>query len=528
MALSAGCGERSGTLSPPPGIAAWRPGQEEIVAEALALFDAGRRLVMLDLPTGVGKGPISAGVAHNLGGLTTYTSTTKMLQREIERRIDGSVRLVGRANYPSFFAPRLGCDRCTDRGLCPDPKHNNGIERCTYKLAKAAALASPLAVLNTHYLVAETNHVGTFCGRDLVVLDEGEAVEGVIRGAATVEIGQARIRKLGLEPPRDNAGTGDVLAWVHCQLSPELRGATERCKIVLGRTPDSDAIARDLRSFEQLGHAIRLQAQVGGDQLVGHVTGRGSVVLEPVVAAPYGPSMLWRHAGRFLLASGSLIDPDLVAADLGWKGSFGVVSRPSPFPAERRPIRFTPVGSMSASNERITMPAMVARIGEILAAHPGQRGLIHAVSYDRAARLAEALDDPRVILAARQVDVPPDSDGDRPDVDLERFMATPGAVLVSARHERGVSLDDDLCRFIICVKKPLAMWNDPRVMARVALPDGNAWYHGVEPARRLLQMTGRGNRHTADRCVTYLLDNDLGPLLRSGALPEWWQAALAR
>lgn len=512
-------------LPPPPGIEEWRDGQADIVADALDLFGQ-YRLVMLDLPTGTGKGPLAAGIAHNLGGTNTYTATTKLLQRAIEETIEGSARLVGRGNYPSFYYPHLACDRCAERSLCPDPKRHDDVEECRYKLAKAEAVAAPLAVLNTHYLIAEANHVGAFSGRDLLVLDEGEQVEDVIRSTATVHIGSGRIDKLGLEPPRDGAGTGEVLAWVIEDLRPELAEAVVRYRNALAANPASEAIARDLAAFERLQNAIDVQVQGSGDHLVGFVTDDGAVVVEPILAAPFGRLLLWRHAQRFLLASGSLIDPNLVAAELGWTEPFGVVSRPSPFLPESRRVIYRPVGSMSRDNERRTMPAMVAAVREILAAHPTDRGLIHAVSYDRGRRLAEALDDSRVVLAGRQGGSALRDDGDRPDVDLDRFRATPAAVLISARHERGVSLDDDLCRFVICVKKPLASWGDPRVRARNALEDGRYWYLGVEPARRLLQMTGRGTRHAGDWCSSYLLDSDVGPLLRSDLFPKWWRAAV--
>jgi Rad3-related DNA helicase len=65
------------------------------------------------------------------------------------------------------------------------------------------------------------------------------------------------------------------------------------------------------------------------------------------------------------------------------------------------------------------------------------------------------------------------------------------------------------------------------VRARVAAPGGAAWYD-AESVRQLCQMTGRGVRHDADRCETYILDSEFERLLarRRGMFPRWWLEAL--
>jgi Rad3-related DNA helicase len=305
------------------------------------------------------------------------------------------------------------------------------------------------------------------------------------------------------------------------ELRPELLDEIERCKRTLSRSPGSEAVAAELEEFKRLANAVEVQLRVGCDSLIGHIDERGTVVLEPVMAAPFARPLLWRHGERFLIASASLVDP------LGWKAEFAVISRPSPFPVDRRRVRFMPVGSMSQSDEGATYPLMVRKLREILDHHRGERGLVHAVSYPRARRLAEDLDDARVIptKGPKQSLV---GNGQGSDPDLERFKATPGAVLISPRYERGVSLDHDLCRFIVAAKVPYAHCGDPRVQARRDLDDGEHWYLTVEPARRLLQMTGRATRSADDWSVTYLLDAKFERFLRSDVLPAWWREAVVR
>ena len=63
--------------------------------------------------------------------------------------------------------------------------------------------------------------------------------------------------------------------------------------------------------------------------------------------------------------------------------------------------------------------------------------------------------------------------------------------------------------------------------ARVRAPGGPAWYD-AESVRQLCQMTGRGVRHEADRCETYVLDSEFSRLLshRREMFPRWWLDAV--
>jgi Rad3-related DNA helicase len=101
-------------------------------------------------------------------------------------------------------------------------------------------------------------------------------------------------------------------------------------------------------------------------------------------------------------------------------------------------------------------------------------------------------------------------------------------VLIGPSLKRGVDLPGDLCEAIVILVAPRPDWGDERVRARAKAAGGDAWYD-AESVRQLCQMTGRGVRHEADRCETYILDAEFSSLLsrRRDMFPRWWLDAVS-
>ena len=63
-------------------------------------------------------------------------------------------------------------------------------------------------------------------------------------------------------------------------------------------------------------------------------------------------------------------------------------------PARAAPIVYRPVGALSQATLPRLEPALFAEVAAILAAHPGDKGLIHVASYGAGRRLVQDLADP--------------------------------------------------------------------------------------------------------------------------------------
>lgn len=166
-----------------------------------------------------------------------------------------------------------------------------------------------------------------------------------------------------------------------------------------------------------------------------------------------------------------------------------------------------------------SLDEIVGTIDRILDAHPGEKGLIHTVSY----QLTQAVlgkSRRRHRLVGHRV-------SDREDV-LEAFKRTSSdSVLVSPSMGVGVDLPYDECRFQIVAKLPFPDRSDPQRVAQGLEPLGKklAIY---DTACALIQSYGRAMRADDDWGVTYLLDSNFSWFQHAAKayLPKWFTEAI--
>ena len=191
----------------------------------------------------------------------------------------------------------------------------------------------------------------------------------------------------------------------------------------------------------------------------------------------------------------------------------------SPFPLEQRPIVYRPVGALSQATLPRLEPALFAEVAAILAAHPGDKGLIHVASYGAGRRLVQDLQirAPRESRRLLWID---SSDGKVPALEHHRASPLP-TVLVSPSLREGVDLPDDFLRFQILTKLPFPDLGDPWTAARQSRDP--RWY-ATETAKALLQAYGRSCRHADDHGVTYVLDAQFARFVQRYRvlLPDWF------
>ena len=183
------------------------------------------------------------------------------------------------------------------------------------------------------------------------------------------------------------------------------------------------------------------------------------------------------------------------------------ISLPSPFPVEHRLIYWWPVIAWPRhdQDQSTVGPELARSVDYILSIHPGQRGLIHSVSYARAALLLQWVKNDRVFGHSDQAF----------DAAIERLLVTPAGVLLSPRALEGVDLKADRSEFQIFIKLPHLLLGDPRTRRRKDLVKN--WY-SLQTATNLIQGSGRSVRTATDIAPTYILD---------AAFPNWLAIARA-
>lgn len=491
-----------------------RPHQSDAIEQIREEFARGKEVVVLDAPTGSGKTLIGDVVRQELGGRGLYVCSDKGLQDQFLVDFPDSRVLKGRSNYLPQKRIRLAgemvtCDDCTGRN-CP---YCLDVVECPYIVARGQAMRADTAVLNSAYFLAEANGPGKFAGRELVVIDEADTLEPALMRWVEVRVGGGRVRSMGLRVPGKGTHQRTIVKWVRGQLIPAL-GA----EYTFETDPKKKRTIQ--RQVGQLNKFVQSWSQ--GDVWIRDNVGDDYLIMKPVEVAPFGKDAVWRHGRKFLLMSASVISAQMMLDGLGWKREFGYVQVPMTFPLESRRVIVAPVADMSKKGkERGEWDKMTQAIKGVLKRHPGDRVLVHAVSYELTKKLASE-------LSGCGRDVFHYMNAQERQRAIDDYAATEGAVLVAPSLERGVDFAGDLCRVVVVAKVPFPYLGDPQVSARLNSTDtGQVWY-GVETIRAMVQMTGRGVRSASDHATSYILDSSFMSVMRRNQhlFPKWWDEAL--
>jgi Rad3-related DNA helicase len=221
------------------------------------------------------------------------------------------------------------------------------------------------------------------------------------------------------------------------------------------------------------------------------------------------------------MLSATILDPPTYLRSLGIEPEQAEVIRvDATFPPENRPIYLRPVARLTRHHLDRDLPKLVAEVGEILAAHPDDKGVIHAHSYKIAGHIARSLPER---LRSRLV-THYGSDGRDAALDQHLTSDRPTVLLTPSMTE-GIDLPGDLSRWQVICKIPYPYLGDPQVARRKELD--SAWY-GWRTCLTVVQAYGRSVRSDDDYAVTYLLDADFPAFLKRERrrLPPWFLEAV--
>lgn len=505
------------------------PHQWDAIEETIEHYNAGASTVFVDAPTGSGKTLIGEAVRRVLAreghaSKSLYVCSDRALQAQFLEDFPYAKVLMGRANYPTQdggasvnagdCTKNAGSDSCM---WC----HNPG--RCPYLVAKMAAIRSPLSVLNTAYLLAEANSAGVFSDKAFSIIDECDVLEQVLMGYVEFRVGDRMLKDLKLSAPKKGSHYPTIIRWVEDELKP--RVAQARAQLMGTRNLWGDvAQQRKINGYTRVLGGVENLLRMNDDEGANFVRDNdaGPLVLKPIKVDLYGRDVLWRHSEKWLLMSATIISPDQMADSLGLGDDWAVVQVPMTFPVENRPIYQIPVASMTYKEREESEPLMCEGVVEVVNRHPGERVLVHAVSY----HLADVLS--RALMQKTNRKVVTYKSAQDKDKALREYRSTEGAVLVASSMDRGVDLKGDDCRVVVIAKVPYPSLKDPQVSRRMHMPGGEEWY-AVQTVRTIVQMTGRGVRSKTDWAKTYVLDAQFGTNVyrRSKMLfPKWWRDAV--
>lgn len=493
-----------------------------------------------------GKTILAEMVRRWLAEQSTYICSSKALQDQFVRDFPYARLLKGRSNYRTVdhpddldisaldcdmrLTPLPGCMSCPSTEMWEDDDDGNEvphcsechpIDHCPYRSAKAAALGSNLAILNTSYFLTECNGPGMFRGRPFTIVDECDVLESEILGYYTVTISRRRMKAIGLEPPKHKtmkAGTRErsMLTKEGEITTTEWREWFDRAVVLTGmyaqtlRGDDKDTRrerqAIDFLLSDMAKVADIMASEKGTESFIYCPSDYGDVTFKPVVVDDVGERVLWEHGSRWLLMSGSVISADFLVESLGLPATvdWRMVNVDMTFPKVNRPVAVIPIAEMSMKNKQTAWPLMGAALGKVAEKHPSERILVHGVSYAFCEYLMDRLPPDRAITYR--------SASER-DEAMRRYLDNKTGILVAPSMDRGIDLPDDDCRVQVICKLPFPNLGDKQISRRLYGTRGGQRWYAIECVRSLVQMTGRAVRHKDDYAMTYILDKNFVSIL---------------
>lgn len=513
-----------------------RPEQVDAINFILRSFiEDGKRFVIADLGTGVGKSAIAVTVARYLNDHDPppppahpddkpevapgawFMTTQKILQEQYLSDF-GSGRgcmksIRSSANYICSFHKKISCSEGQQMLGAADKSSKfwkSCMMNCKYKLEKKAFLESPESVTNFSYALTESSGASGKIGkRNLLVIDECHNTDPELSRHIELAITDRTAAALGLEWPEVTTHA-QAVRWLKeiyllsaQRVVLEMERDVQDFKGLEGHEKEYADLAKKCKALQS--HVAKLikflQVQTPDNWLFENlppVGGSGAkITFKPIDVAPFAEDALFRLGRRVLLMSATVIRPDIFAESLGISESQrACLTIPTPFPVQNRPILFCPIGSMSADNIDTTLPKMAQAVKEILKEHKGEKGILHCHSFKVANFLRKNVRDKRLIFHDSH---------DREEALKKHLSAKEPTVLVSPSMSEGVDLRDDLARFQILLKVPYPSLGDKLVRKRM---HKWSWWYPMQTVKTVVQAVGRAIRNEDDHAVTYILDAD--------------------
>ena len=541
------------------GVRGWteRPHQRETIEEIVRYFEEGKKLVMLNAPTGFGKTMSNWAVAMGCESAYYVTGNLSLQDQIISDEYPEVADIRGRSNYKCSMV-----DADCSEGLCQLKNKFKCEEVCSYNAAKQEALDSRIMLSNLMYFILEGGK--SFKKRELLIIDEAhnlpEQLIGFSRATistrtANKEIGERALELHGeLSEIRLVNGEGVRV----CDGENAVNYLKEIVDAVYDAVEDFEGFGeledKELKEFKKLrGLAGRLQNCVDAG---GAIVSRSStwnkdyswIVIQPLLSRKISDKLIFSRADKVLLSSAT-INRYLMAQELGFvellgKGKSVYLPVESTFPVERRPLYLQPIVNFKYKNQtEENENKMKLAIAEIVHKHKGEKGIIFCQGY-RYVKMIEdvtncVVKDPEygedgnyTEAHKERMDLSDEiyrrllfHDKDNRKEVLKKWMGSfDDSVLVGINMTEGLDLKYDMCRFSIVFKAPFADSRDPRVSARINLSHWQ-WYNMLAQ-QVLMQAYGRIMRSEDDRGSMYVLCEGACKLIKRKGTSQYVKEAI--
>jgi Rad3-related DNA helicase len=489
-------------------------------------FKAGKRFVIIEAGTGVGKSAIGYTVAQTMAQMNPiasddvmvgswFVTTQKLLQDQYIKDYDlhGMKSIKSSSNYQCRFKKYNTCAD-SQKELKVEEKGtrfwNSCVMKCVYKEEKEGFLKSKTSVTNFPYLLTESNYAGKISRRQMLVIDEAHNTETELSKFIEVSISD-RFCKSVLKQNIPNHNTQlQAFLWIRDVYFPKVVSHLKHIEKMLEKYSGLKSKLKDFVSLSRQldltkGHKEKIDTFINVynkenwvyDYETGYGKASNKITFKPIDVAAFSESMLFRLGEKVLMMSATILDKHAFCKSLGIpidQASF--ISLPSPFPIKNRPIFFCPIGKMTQKEIDRSLPKLSNAIKSIMDQHSDEKGIIHAHSYKIAKYIKMNIKSKRILI----------HDSTNRDEVLKRHLTSKEpTVLLSPSMTEGVDLQEESSRFQIVCKVPYPYLGDKLVKKRMNKWD---WWYPLQTAKTIVQSVGRSIRSNEDFAVTYILDEN--------------------
>lgn len=523
--------------------------QDLALRKIIGAYKHGYKHVILEAPTGFGKSAIAVALAKHFKkdlGKSYIIVSSKYLQDQYLHEL-GVSSVKGRGNFTCIKNKKHSCDkaqcksklfRChhiplpakagdkTMVGKSHKRGHlyvNKGAKVCPYWKQKCDAMEHSYPLFNYEYFLYETQLVGDFGLRDLVICDEAHNIESKLMNFIGFEITQSDLEAIGVDKIYENTPTEK---WI--QLLGEWRDLfDERIENLEDKmsslTPLEMEKLDDYRTKSIKCNFLMGELDTNPELWIvstqsNFFKGRffKKIIFKPIQVKKW-TDYIFSKGKNFLLQSATIINPKTLCDSLNIKDRVLYIKVPSTFPEENRIFKFRGVGSMSRNNIESTIPKLLEEVKKIMSENPNEKGVIHTHTYSIMRKIVNNIRDMRIIY---------NDDGLSRDSVFEEFRDSHAPlVLVTPSAYEGVDFKDDKCRWQVLCKVPYPSLGDPQVKKR--MENDQDWYTWLT-SLRIVQTYGRGIRTKEDYCKTYMLDSNFRSFYYRNKkfFPDWFQAVV--
>jgi len=411
-----------------------RDQQREAIEFALREFESGKKFVIIEAGTGVGKSAIGVCISRALSNWMNpvddykrgayFLTTQKILQEQYLDDFGGCkgpmTSIKSSSNYQCKYHKKQSCGEGQRLLKLEQDKTSKFFRTCSfscnYKEAKSKFVEAPESITNFSYFLAETTYSGKLLPRDVLVIDESHNTDGELSKFIEVSISEKFAQTvLNLKMPNTLNTERAAFDWIKnvyiTKLTSHLKHIETMFEQHAGlreKVKEFDSLSRQVEMLDKhmckVNRFIELFDEENWVFNISETEDQKTRRLEfkPIDISPYSDQSLFKFGRKVLMLSATILNHRAFCESLGIpmeESSF--ITLPSPFPVENRPVLISPIGKMSAGEIDNTLPKLAEAVRQILAAHPKEKGIIHCHSYKVANYIQKASISREISAASR-------------------------------------------------------------------------------------------------------------------------------